>query len=368
MGQNSSLHRLAVHHAHILPGQEIQAVEVVCAFFNVQIALRLFDIHHRLEHDARAVLHELAHGMQIGGKNNAGGEQALLVLALALAEKLFVPLVHHREVRLIASHQFHALSLAVQDIARRSIAVALILRAAHSQFLPCFGGARHQRVDVAARGGDGQQAYSRQHRIAAAHIVRHNECFVALVCGKFFQRAARLVRCGVNTAFRSVLTVLFLQQGLEDAERQRRLGRGAGFGNDVHGNVLAFAGIQHALQVGGADGIAHIKNLRRSLAGVVVKRSLQRFNGGAGAQIAAADSDDDENVAVGLNLCRSLFDAGEFFFIIIHRQIHPAQKIAAGAGLAVQRFVCQADLRENRVEFIVRDEFCKVSAIHFDTH
>ena len=182
------------------------------AFFNVQIALRLFDIHHRLEHDARAVLHELTHGMQIGGKITLAGNRPFWSLPSLSPKKLFVPLVHHREVRLIASHQFHALSLAVQDIARRSIAVALILRAAHGQFLPCFGGARHQRVDVAARGGDGQQAYSRQHRIAAAHIVRHNECFVALVCGKAFQRAA-LVRCGVDTAFRSVLTVLFSPAG-----------------------------------------------------------------------------------------------------------------------------------------------------------
>ena len=148
-------------------------------------------------------------------KITLAGNRPFWSLPSLYAEKLFVPLVHHREVRLIASHQFHALSLAVQDIARRSIAVALILRAAHGQFLPCFGGARHQRVDVAARGGDGQQAYSRQHRIAAAHIVRHNECFVALVCGKFFQRAARLVRCGVDTAFRSVLPYFFSSRALK---------------------------------------------------------------------------------------------------------------------------------------------------------
>lgn len=83
-------------------------------------------------------------------KITLAGNRPFWSLPSALAEKLFVPLVHHREIRLIASHQFHALSLAVQDIARRSIAVAFILRAAHGQFLPCFGGARHQRVDVAA--------------------------------------------------------------------------------------------------------------------------------------------------------------------------------------------------------------------------
>ena len=69
----------------------------------------------------------LPHGMQVGGKNHAGGENALLVLALALAEKLLVPFVHHRERRLVAGQQLHRFALAVQDIARRGIAVALIL-------------------------------------------------------------------------------------------------------------------------------------------------------------------------------------------------------------------------------------------------
>ena len=50
-------------------------------------------------------------------KMQEDGHQALLVLALALAEQLLVPLVHHGEVRLEAGQRLHALALAVQDVA-----------------------------------------------------------------------------------------------------------------------------------------------------------------------------------------------------------------------------------------------------------
>ena len=51
--------------------------------------------------------------MEICGKHHRGREQALLVLALALAVKLLPPFVHHREARLVADQNLYLFSLAV---------------------------------------------------------------------------------------------------------------------------------------------------------------------------------------------------------------------------------------------------------------
>ena len=90
----ASGHGLADDHAHILVRQEVQAVKVALQLFDEQILRRLFHIHDGLEHDAGAFLDELTHGVQVSGEDAACGEQALVVLALALAEQLLIPLVH----------------------------------------------------------------------------------------------------------------------------------------------------------------------------------------------------------------------------------------------------------------------------------
>ena len=66
--------------------------------------LGLVDEHHGFKQGAAAVLDILAHGVQVGGEDHRGREQALVVLALALAVKLLPPLVHHGIAGLIADH------------------------------------------------------------------------------------------------------------------------------------------------------------------------------------------------------------------------------------------------------------------------
>ena len=124
---------------------------------------------------------------------------------------------------------------------------------------------------------------------------------------------------------RAPFAVFFLQNAAEHAEGQRRLCGGAGFGDDVHRNILAFAQGNDALQVGRADGIAHKENLRRALARLVVKAALQRLNNRAGPKVAAANANHHQHLAVLLYfLCRRL-DAGKLFFIVIFRQVYPAK-------------------------------------------
>ena len=52
VSQDGALHGLAVDHAHVLVGQEVQAVEVALQLVDEQILCRLLDIHDGLKHGA----------------------------------------------------------------------------------------------------------------------------------------------------------------------------------------------------------------------------------------------------------------------------------------------------------------------------
>ena len=65
VGQNGALHGFAVHHAHILARQKVQAVKVGLVGLDVKVLRRGFDIHHGFEQNARAVLHILPHGVKV---------------------------------------------------------------------------------------------------------------------------------------------------------------------------------------------------------------------------------------------------------------------------------------------------------------
>ena len=65
-------------------------------------AAGLADRNDRLEQRALAVLDILAHRVQVGRQRDAGREDALALLALALAVELFPPLVDILQLRLVA--------------------------------------------------------------------------------------------------------------------------------------------------------------------------------------------------------------------------------------------------------------------------
>ena len=176
MRQDSALHRLAVDHRHILIGQEVESVEVVRVGLDVQILLRSRNIHNRLEQDAGAFLDKLSHRVQVGGKDCRRGVDALVVLAFALTKELFIPLGHHRESRLIADQNLDGLALAIQDVAQRRIAVAVVLvKVADAQILPCLGCALHELADVRTGHRNRQQSHRGQHRVASADVVRDDK-------------------------------------------------------------------------------------------------------------------------------------------------------------------------------------------------
>ena len=306
--------------------------------------------------------------MQVGGEDDAGGHEALVVLAFALAVELLVPLVHHGEVGLVGGHQLNALALAVQDVAGGGVFVAVVVRRADGVGGAGVRSALHQLVDVAAGAGDGQQAHGGEHRVAAAHVVGHHKGGPALVVGLLFQGAAGLVGGGVDAVFGLFLAVAVFQILLEHPEGQRGLGGGAGFGDDVHAHPLAFAAGQDVVQVGRRDGVAGEEDLRGVFAGAVVHLALDGLDGGTGAQIGAADADDHQHVGIRTDLLGGSLDAGEFLFVIVDGEVHPAQEIVAGAGALFQQFVGRFHLGPDGAPLALVHKTVQVFSVEFYAH
>ena len=305
--------------------------------------------------------------MQIGGEDAACGEQALVVLALALAEQLLVPLVHQGEVRLVAFQNFNALALAVQDVADGSILVSIVVLAQNGEALHGIGSALHQVVDADTGSSNGQQAHSAQHGVAAAHVVGDHEGGPALCVGQLLQGALGTVGGGVDALVGFFHAHLLFQQFTQYAECQRSLGGSAGLGNDVDGEALALAQADDVVQVGGADAVAAEVDLG-AIFQLVVELALDGLDDSACAQIAAADAGHHQHIRILADLCGGFLDAGELFLIIITGQIHPAEEIIARAGLCFQLVMGSFHLRIDGCIFLFADKAGEVFGVQCDTH
>ena len=134
--------------------------------------------HHCLQQMALPLLDVLAHGVQVRGELHAGREQALALLALALAVELLPPLGHEPEGRLIGRPGSRSSS-------RRCIELVpgrgILPGRDSAPYLPAVQTSCIRRPpairarDVDARHGDGQQAHGGEDAVAPADVVRHHE-------------------------------------------------------------------------------------------------------------------------------------------------------------------------------------------------
>ena len=301
--------------------------------------------------------------MQVGGEYCGGRENALVVLALALAEQLLVPFCHRHKARLIGYQHLHILALAVQNVAQCSVLVAVVVVEVCGQFLLCLCGACHQCLDVAACNSDGQQTNSGQNRIASTHIIRYNEGLIALSIGQGLQRTLCLVSGCKNVILCAVLAVLLFHQLLEHTECQRRLCGGAGLGNDVDREVSALADGDHFIQIGGVDVVAHIVDVRSVLLQIVVERRLQEFDGSTSAQIRTANTDYNQYLRILLDLLGCCLDPCELFLVIVRRQSQPAEKIRAETALFVQHLCRCLYLMTDSGQFVRIHIICQIFCI-----
>src|SRR5699024_2185261 len=114
-----------------------------------------------------------------------------------------------------------------------------------------------------------------------------------------------LVGGAEDALLRALAAILFDGQVAEEAEGQRRLGGGAGLGDDVDRELLALAPPDKLIVVGLADAVARKIDLR-PVPQIVVELGMQELDCRPRAQIAAADADDNQNLRVAADLLRRL--------------------------------------------------------------
>ena len=229
--------------------------------------------------------------MQVGVELDGGGEDALAVLALALAVELLPPFRHEAEARLVAGQQLNAVALAVEQLPRRGVLPCGILGGAQVERLHLCDSRVYHAAHVDTRDCHRQQADRGQDAEAPADVVRHNEALPAVLLCKAVEHALVLVGGGEYMLVRLV-AVLLCEYLAEDAERDCGLKRRAGLGNDVHVKVhVAERGDRVADGVGG-KGVAHKEDPRVVLAG----HGLEQFYRAARAEVGAAYADDDQRL------------------------------------------------------------------------
>ena len=331
MGQQGAPHGLLGHELEGLAGEEVEAVHVVGVVGNGDAPAGLGELHHGLQQDALALLDVLAHGVEVGGELHAGGEEALALLALALAVELLPPLGKEAEGGLIAHQQLGGLAGLIEGVTGGGILPGGVVQAGDSQGLHGLGGAPHQGVEVNAGHGDGQQAHGGEDGEPAADGVGHHEFLIALLVGQALQGALVGVGGGVDAAAGFLLAVLLLQQALEDAEGHGGLGGGAGLGDDVDGEIPVLHQLDGLDEGVGGEAVAHEVDVGGILLLQIVVGRAEQLHNSAGAQIRAADAHDHQGLRVGADLVGGLLDAGKLHLIVVTGQVDPAGEVAAGA-------------------------------------
>ncbi len=290
--------------------------------------------------------------MQIGREGHAGGEYTLALLALALAVELLPPLGDVEQFRLVRAQNLDLLAAVVDLVAHDGITGGGVLGygAVGSAHTLHVARTLHQSADVDTRHGQRQQSYGGKHRVTAAHVVGNDERRVALVVGQRLQRAARRVGYGHDALGGLLFAVAALQLGLQKAECDRRLGRGARLrDHDDSYRALGRSGKQLV-------GIV----LRYVLAGeenrrvvMVAFERLERvghgFQHGLGSQIRAADAYTDYRIGLAAQLGGHGLDIRELFLADRRGERNPAQKIVAGALARMQQLVGACRTFEHRV-------------------
>ena len=333
MGKKGALHGLVPDIIHRLSGQEVQPVAVDLILGYQQLVLGSSQTDHSLKHDAPPGLDILAHGVKVRGELHAGGEEALAVLALALAVELLPPLGKEAEPGLITGQNFDFLTLGVQIAPGGGVLPGGVgVQTGGAAGFHHAGRALHQLVQVHAGHGDGQQAHGGQHTVASAHVVGDHIAVVALGGCQGLQCASGLVGGSVDALGRALASILFLQQRFEEAEGYGRLGGCAGLGDHVDREVGIADEVHHFLHSVAGQTVSDKVDVGRILLDKVVVIGIEQLDSGPRPQVAPADADNDEGLAVALDFLGGGLNPGIFLLVVIPGQVDPADKVVAPSG------------------------------------
>ena len=339
VGQHSAEFSLVVHLADALAGDVVELVEVFVLHRDAELVVRVLDRDHRLEEVAQTVLDVLSHGVEVGAEGDRSGEDALVLLAVALTVELFPPFAEIHQTRLVVHHDFVGKALGVEGLTHHGILRDRVVegRIGLALFFH-LNGTLHQGADVDACHGDGQQAHGGEHREAAAHIIGYDIGLVALHVGQLLEGAAGLVGDG-NDARGGLLFAVFVDDVLlKDTEGDGWFRCRARLGDDGQRIVLLVEDGHEVVEVVLTHVMASVDD-EWLLAGERCKVVLQGLDDGTGAEIGAADADDDEDVRLLAQVGSGLLDIGQQALVDFRREVHPAEEVVACASFIEDGFV-----------------------------
>ena len=267
--------------------------------------------------------------MEVGGIDDGSGENALVLLTLGFAEELLPPFGELLEMRFKGGENLQVSSLRKELGAQAGIAEDREIgeglgcgggfgggfwgggggsSEGADESLALGGGTGEQRLNINASGGEGEQADGAEDGVATADIIRDNETLIAFGDRFFVKSAMGSVGGGVDARLGGV-TVFGVKFGLEKAEGHGWFGGGAGFRDDVDGEIMVAEGGEEVGVGCGAEGVAGVKQF-------YARSGAEGFGEGAVAEVGAADTDTNEIFGGLLDFGGGSLDSGKLGAVV----------------------------------------------------
>ena len=279
--------------------------------------------------------------MEVGGIDDGGGENALVLLALGFAEELLPPFGELPEMRFKGSKNFQVSSLRKELGAQAGVAedgeVGEGLRGGGGfgggfrsgfrggfqsgfrggrggssegadESLALGGGTGEQRFNINPSGGEGEQADGAEDGVATADIIRDNEALIAFGDRFVVKSAMSGIGGGVDARLGGI-TVFGVKLGFEKAEGHGWFGGGAGFRDDVDGEVVVAEGGEEVGVGFGTERVAGVKQFH-------ARSGAESFGEGTVAEVGAADTDTNEIFGGLLDFGGGCLDSGKLGAVV----------------------------------------------------
>ena len=170
------------------------------------------------------------------------------------------------------------------------------------------GGTGEQCLNINASGGEGEQADGAEDGVATADIIRDNEALVAFGDRFVVKSAMSGIGGGVDARLGGI-TVFGVKFSFEKAEGHGWFGGGAGFRDDVDGEVVVAEGGEEVGVGFGAERVAGVKQFH-------ARSGAEGFGEGAVAEIGATDTDTNEIFGVLLDFGGGCLDSGKLSAVV----------------------------------------------------
>ena len=206
-----------------LVGDIVDAVEIRCVHRDTMGESGLLHRKNCLEDGALAILDPLAHRVKVGGEIHRCRENALAILTLALAVKLFPPLREIVELGIEVYENLDLLAALIESVAETSILLSGVLgRGVESGLLHILG-SFEEFLDIMTCASDREKTHGSEHRETAANVVGDYVSFVTFLVGHNAECALLLVGDSHDEILGCILACLLLKLILEETESDSRL-------------------------------------------------------------------------------------------------------------------------------------------------